>query len=185
MAVQLRAKLRYEDLPDTPDDRRRYELLDGVLVVTPSPALLHQIVSARLHERLRSHFREGGRGVVFAAPTDVLLSDHDVLVPDIVVVTDRSLMTARAVEGPPTIAVEILSPSNVRHDRVRKAERYATFGVPHYWIVDPQAKTLECYRNTDGTFVEVVRCSHGPFAHPDFADLTFDVTSLWDPDWTQ
>jgi Uma2 family endonuclease len=185
MAVQLRAKLRYADLANTPDDRQRYELLDGVLVVTPSPALLHQIVSARLHERLREYFRADGGGVVFAAPTDVLLSDHDVLVPDLVVVTNHSLMTARAVEGPPTIAVEILSPSNVRYDRVRKAERYAAFGVPHYWIVDPQAKRLECYRNTNGTFVEIVRCSDGQFAHPDFVGLTFDVAGLWNPDWTQ
>lgn len=179
MAVPLRAKLRYADLANTPDDGKRYELLDGVLVVTPSPTLVHQRVSRRLVRRLEDFFVPAGLAEVFAAPTDVLLSDHDVLVPDIVVVTSQTPTSVAAIEGPPLLVVEILSPSSVRFDRGAKSRRYAAFDVPHYWVVDPDAQVIECYRNVDGQFLEVMRASDGVFMHPDFAGLAFDMAGLW------
>lgn len=179
MAVPMHAKLRYADLPERSDDGSRYELLDGVLFVTPSPSLVHQRVLGNLYTALRAHFEADGAGIVFFAPTDVILTDHDVLVPDLVVVTDRQWLTRRAIEGPPTIVIEVLSPSNTAYDRVKKFDRYAALGVGHYWIVDPAAHVIECYRNTEGRFLEVRRQSTGPFAHPDFEGLSFDVAGIW------
>ena len=183
MATQLRSRLEYADLANTPHDGRRYELLDGVLTVSPSAIPLHQRVSKRLLMILVSYFEPSGVGEVFGAPTDVILTARDVFVPDLVVVTQPAQVSAHAIEGPPALIVEILSPSNAQYDRVAKAHRYATLGVLHYWIVDPKARVIECYRNVDGRFVEVVRTSSSAasFSHPDFAGLSFDTNSLWEP----
>lgn len=185
MAVQQRAKLTYADIEHTPGDGRRVELLDGVLAVTPSPSLLHQRVSRRLQRALEEYFHTTRRGEVFNAPVDVILSVHDVLVPDLVVVADRSALTDRAIEGVPLLVVEILSPSTARHDQVTKAERYADFGVLHLWLVEPVTGVIECRMNVDGQFVEILRASDGIFRHRDFEGLSFDVAGLWDQDWAR
>jgi len=176
----LEPKLQYEDLAHTPDDGRRYELLDGVLTVTPSPSPLHQRVSKRLHRRLEAYFEARHLGEVFYAPVDVLLGTHDVVVPDLVVVTAPAQITDRAIEGAPTLLVEILSPSTRRRDRQIKAGRYAAQGVPHYWIVDPVQETLECYRLLGDEYVAVVNGrSPGQLTHPDWPDLSIDLTAIW------
>lgn len=187
MATQLRSRLDYADLAKTPSDGRRYELLDGALKVSPSATPLHQRVSKRLLLTLVNYFESSGLGEVFAAPTDVILTARDVFVPDLVVVTQPAQVSARAIEGPPALIVEILSPTNAQYDRVAKARRYATLGVSHYWIVDPRAQIIECYRNVDGRFVEVVVTSSGAasFSHPDFEGLWFDTNSLWEPTVTR
>lgn len=185
MAVQQRAKLTFADIEHMPGDGQRVELLDGVLTVTPSPSLLHQRVSRRLQRALEEYFHTARRGEVFNAPVDVILSGHDVLVPDLVVVADRSTLTDRAIEGVPLLVVEILSPSTARHDQVTKAQRYASLGVPHLWLLHPAAKMIECLVNIDGRFVEVLRASNGIFSHPDFEGLSFDVGRLWDEDWAR
>jgi len=143
------AKLTYRDyaaLPE-PHDARRYEILDGDLVVTPSPLIHHQDVSSNLFTILDAHVRRRGLGRVYYAPVDVILHRNTIVVPDLVfVATQRaSIVTERAVEGPPDLLIEILSPSTARRDRGIKARLYGRFGVPHYWIVDPRARTLTMY----------------------------------------
>ena len=103
MAHGLRQRLMYNDLAQTPDDNRRYELLDGVRFVTPSPRPLHQRVSKRLQRQLEAYFEDKELGEVFNAPVDVILTRHDVVVPDLVVVTTPPQVTERAIEGTPTI----------------------------------------------------------------------------------
>ena len=100
-------KLDYDDLAHTPDDGRRYELLDGALVVSPSPRPLHQRVSKRLSRQLEAYFESRELGEVFNAWIDVVLAFHDVVVPDLVVVTTPAQVTERAIEGSPTLLVEI------------------------------------------------------------------------------
>jgi Uma2 family endonuclease len=180
MAQGFVQKLEYRDLADTPDDCRRYELLDGALFVTPSPRPLHQRVSKRLQRQLEAYFEDRGLGEVFNAPVDVILTMHDVVVPDLVVVTAAPQITERAIEGAPTLVVEILSPTTRTRDRKIKAERYAALGVAHYWIVDPQHKTIECYR-LRGMHYAPVTAAKGPadLTHPDWPGMTIDLDVIW------
>jgi Uma2 family endonuclease len=180
MPHTLKSKLDYDDLQHAPDDGKRWELFDGEVYVTPSPNTRHQRVSKRLHRMLEAYFEGGGKGEVFAAPLDVILSKHDVVVPDLVVVTDPTTISDRGVEGPPAIAIEILSPSSVENDRDLKAKRYAALGVEHFWIVDPKAKRLECYRLRDNRYERVLDAEGDEIVrHPDWPELTIPLADLW------
>jgi Uma2 family endonuclease len=176
----VRTKLVYDDLRDRPEDGRRYELLEGDLLVTPAPSPLHQRVSKRLQRMLEGYFESRGLAEVFDAPLDVILAQQDVVQPDLVVVSDAAQITARAVEGAPLMVVEILSESTERMDRNRKASRYAALGVAHYWIVDPGTRAIECYRLEQGGYHPVAAARHGErFVHPDWPDVVIDTTGLW------
>jgi Uma2 family endonuclease len=173
-------KLEYRDLAHTPDDNRRYELLDGALFVTPSPRPLHQRVSKRLQRQLEAYFEDRGLGEVFNAPVDVILSMHDVVVPDLVVVTVPPQVTERAIKGAPALVVEILSPTTRARDRKLKAERYATLGVANYWIVDPGRETIECFRLQGTHYIPVVSTeSPACMIHPDWPEMTIDLGEIW------
>jgi Uma2 family endonuclease len=152
VAPELKRKLDYSDYVATPDDGKRYEIVEGDLYVTPSPSPMHQRVSRRLQRQLESYFHERSIGEVFNAPIDLILTDHNVMVPDLVVVSSPDLISKRGIEGPPLLIVEILSPSTRRLDRGAKARRYAESGVEHYWIVDPENKRLECHRLAERVF---------------------------------
>jgi Uma2 family endonuclease len=146
-----RVALTYRDYAALPDDGRRYQVLDGELCVTPAPGTRHQGISMRLSSRLHVHVTSQRLGEVFAAPIDVILKDSpdeaSIVQPDVVfVATDRlAIVSARGIEGAPTLAVEILSPSTADLDRHRKRELYARHGVPYYWIADGDTHTLEMY----------------------------------------
>lgn len=181
MISGLKDTLVYEDLIQLPVDGRRYELAEGELYVTPAPSPRHQWVSKQLQRQLESHFEGRHLGRVFDAPIDVILAPGDAFQPDLVVVTDASLITSRAIEGAPTLVVEILSESSVAYDRLTKSRRYAAHGVPHFWIVDIAHATIECYRNDSGTYAIVARVSDSTtFEHPDFPGLSVTTGPLWD-----
>lgn len=144
--------LTYEDLLTFPDDGLRRELLEGELLVSPSPTTRHQRVVFRLAVQLQTHLGTSGGGEVFVAPLDVLLSDRTVLEPDVFVVTDeqRAIVTEPNVKGAPALVIEVVS--DPRIDRVRKRELYATHGVPEYWVVDPEADRVEVHQLRDGRY---------------------------------
>ena len=148
-----KVRYTYADYCQLPDDTR-YELIDGEFYLIPSPGSRHQRVSFRL-ARLMADFVESLLlGVVYVAPLDVILSDHDTLQPDILFVAAgrESIITPRACEGAPDLVVEVLSPSTSRRDLVLKRERYARFGVREYWLVDPAARSLELLTLQEGLF---------------------------------
>jgi len=180
MGSELKRKLDYSDLQVTPDDGRRYELVEGNLFVTPSPSPLHQGIVRELLLRLVAYFHGRDLGIVYVAPIDLVLAAHDVLVPDLVVVADASGVTRRGIEKPPLLVVEILSPSTRHMDLTTKARRYAELGVGHYWTVDPEARLLRCHRLAGGQFRFVVEAvGDATLAHPDWDGLTIDVAPLW------
>ena len=152
-------KLTYEDYVDLPDDGRRYEILDGELEVSPAPAPRHQAVLGNLLWILHGHVQERGLGRVYCAPIDVILAPTSVVQPDLIFIAAgrESIVTERAIEGPPDLAVEILSPWSGRRDRVAKAALYARHGIRHYWVVDPDAHLLEVYELEDGAYRLVVK----------------------------
>ena len=180
MGSELKRKLDYSDYVATPDDGKRYEIVQGDLHVTPSPSPMHQRISSRLQRQLEDYFHGRSIGEVFNAPIDLILTNHDVLVPDLLVVSDPRLISKRGIEGPPLLIIEILSPSTRKQDRGVKARRYAELAVEHYWIVDPEKKRVECHRLADGVFRPVVDAGgNTTLAHPDWDGLEIDLAALW------
>jgi len=139
-----RRKLGWEDYLALPEDRNRYEILDGKLAVTASPYVQHQRVSRNLARALMEYVDQTGCGELLAAPVDVVLDAHTIVVPDLLFVAKgrESIVHEHAILGPPDLLVEILSPSTARRDRTVKLRLYARFGVACYWIVDPAAREL-------------------------------------------
>lgn len=144
------------DVDSFPDDGNRYEIVDGLLVVSPSPVPRHQIVVGHLFLALSPLARDGVR--VFTAPLDVELAADTVVEPDVLVVRPEHL-TEKRVVGPPLLAVEVLSPSTRQHDLLLKRERYQRAGVPHYWVVDPDAPRLLAWQLRDGEYVPMADVS--------------------------
>ena len=145
MATQRpKIKFTYIDYKNTPEDKR-YELLDGELVVVPSPRTDHQNTLLNLGIYLGVFVKERGLGNVYVAPFDVVLSDTDVVQPDILFVSNEraGIVTEDNVQGAPDLVVEILSPSTAERDRTFKRSLYAQHGVREFWIVDTNAGRVE------------------------------------------
>jgi Uma2 family endonuclease len=138
----------YAEFARLPDDGNRYEVIAGELYVTPSPSPVHTRIAFNLASLLEAFVARHDLGWVTPAPVDVLLGESDYLQPDVVFVRRErgAEITDRGIEVPPDLVVEVLSPSTAFRDRGLKRERYAEFGVPEYWIIDPGAGRLEVYR---------------------------------------
>jgi Uma2 family endonuclease len=143
-------KFTYEDYLLFPDDGKRHELIGGDHYVTPSPIFRHQRVCSNLHRMLSSFVHDKRLGHVLTAPFDVVLSDLDVLQPDLLFVSSARIhiITEKNIQGPPDLVIEILSETTRRTDEVVKRKQYERFGVSEYWIVDPELETVKVYRMT-------------------------------------
>ena len=129
-----------------PDDGKRYEVVHGELLVTPAPRAWHQEIVLRVAHLLRDYTRHAGVGHVFHSPADISWSDDTRVQPDVFVVP---LGQARTLDWTQMqtllLAVEVLSPSTARADRFTKRRLYQEVGIPTYWIVDPEAHTIEVW----------------------------------------
>ena len=139
MRPHRQLKYTYREYALLPDDGKRHELIDGDFYVTPASGTRHQRLLGRLHLALAAQLSQVAE--IFLAPTDVILSEHDVVEPDLLVLRhDRaSLVSKRGIEGPPNLVIEILSPGNRGNDEFLKRGTYARCSVPEYWLVDPEA----------------------------------------------
>ncbi|MCL4515315.1 MAG: Uma2 family endonuclease [Firmicutes bacterium] len=137
-------RLTYEDYCRMPAGLR-YELVEGDLRMTPSPDVFHQKISKRLQRVLLEWIEDRGLGEVYDAPLDVVLSNHNVVQPDLLYVAKERLGIIKEsnIQGPPDLVVEILSDSSVEWDRVTKRQVYAKYGVRELWLVDPKGRTIE------------------------------------------
>jgi Uma2 family endonuclease len=173
--------LTYEDYAALPDDGKRYELHEGELSVTPAPGTRHQVLM-NLTLVVVPHVRSMGTGEMLAAPYDSILSDITVVQPDLVYMDAARVprISPRGVDGAPTLAIEVLSPSTRTIDRRRKLALYAAHDVTWYWIVDPDARTIEAYRLEAGTY-RLVATLEGDAARalPPFDDLPLDPAAVW------
>jgi Uma2 family endonuclease len=142
------------DLAGMPDDGHRYELIDGVLVVSPAPRIRHQVVVGNLYVLLRAacppHLK------VLFAPVDVVLADDTVLQPDLLVAR-REQFTDTELPGPPLLAVEVLSRSTRRVDRLLKRDRLQEAGAASYWLVDPDEPSVTVLELAAGSYAETGR----------------------------
>jgi len=152
--TQPRIKFTYNDYRTAPEDKR-FELLDGELLLVPAPTTYHQRVLRELFVRLYIFVTSQGLGEVFIAPCDVVLSNYDVVQPDILYVSNERahIITSDNIQGGPDLVAEILSPSTADRDLGYKKALYARYGVMEYWVVDPEAKTIEVLRLSGGEFV--------------------------------
>jgi Uma2 family endonuclease len=172
-----RVVLNYADYAALPDDGRRYELHDGELSVTPAPGVSHQAISGKLHLLLAPHAERSARGIVLYAPCDVILDragETTVVQPDLVYLraADRDRLSERGIEGPPTLAIEILSPFSRLIDRRTKLRLYEKYAVPYYWIVDPGTRTIEAYELRDDAYrLALTASGKEPVTVPPFPDL--------------
>ena len=156
MAIRdtARHKLNYEDYFLFPDDGHRHEILDGEHYVTPAPVPEHQRVSMALSLGLGPFIRDHRLGDLLAAPIDVLLSEHDVVQPDLLFISREraAIITEKNIQGAPDLAIEILSAETRRRDEHLKRRRYEELGVREYWLVDRFRKAIRVYRRGGGRF---------------------------------
>jgi Uma2 family endonuclease len=140
-------KYTYGDYLALPHAGPRYQLLDGDLILSPSPSLRHQRIVGRLFAILFAHVRSAGLGEVFCAPLDVRLSDVDTPQPDLVFVSraHAERLGPRGILGPPDLVVEVLSEDR-DIDIHLKRKLYGRHGVPEYWIVDPDTRVVYLYQ---------------------------------------
>jgi Uma2 family endonuclease len=152
-------KLTYDDFLLFPDDGKRHELIDGEHYVTPSPNTKHQRVQINLVRALLSYLDAHPVGEIFCAPFDIVLSQHDVVEPDVLYIShDRAaeVLTPQHVQGAPELVVEIASKSTRRRDETIKRRLYERDGVSEYWIVDPEIDAMRVYRRAGDRFERAV-----------------------------
>ena len=179
---RVKAGLTYADYVKLPDDGRRYEILDGELAVTPAPGRRHQEIVGELFVVLHAHVKARGLGQVFVSPFDVILDDASVVEPDIVYVARERLavIAERGVEGAPTLAIEVISPSTRARDRNAKRELYGRHGVPYFWIVDPETRSIDAYVLRSGAYVLQAQSGGSDYLRAEpFADLAIPTAMLW------
>ena len=133
------------------------EYIDGIIYMSPSPSIKHQLVSSNLHTELGIYLKDK-KCKVFAAPTDIQLSKDDIedkkiVIPDLSVICNEYNFTESKYIGVPTLIIEILSPSNQGHDLVTKFNLYMKYGVKEYWIVNPMKDAITVYSlNEEGLY---------------------------------
>lgn len=146
-------KYTYEDYCKISDDKR-YELIHGELLMTPSPITNHQRISRRLEFILEKFITEKKPGELFDAPYDVYFDEENVVQPDLLFISkDRlHIIGEKNVQGAPDLVIEIISENSAYRDMVLKKKLYAKFGVKEYWIVIPEGEEIEIYTLKDNTY---------------------------------
>jgi len=144
--TQTRIKFTVEDYQNLPEsETKRYELLEGEILMAPAPTFKHQDILLKLVYRLKALVERGRLGTVAVAPLDVILSEEDVVQPDILFISNerRGIIQEDGIHGAPDLVIEILSPATAGRDRTLKRTLYARSGVAEYWLVDPDSKSIE------------------------------------------
>jgi Uma2 family endonuclease len=156
-------RLTYRVILALPDDLLRHELIDGEHIVSPSPSALHQIVVRNLLVHLHVFLRQHPIGMVLQSPFEVVLSEHDLVVPDLIYLSakrKKQYLHDKRLMGPPDLAVEVLSRSTRSRDKTRKLSLYERTGVREYWMIDPQKESMEMYRRAGDRLVQVTATPH-------------------------
>ena len=181
LTTSVKPGLTYEDYARLPDDER-YELIAGELTSMPSPKEIHQVISGTLFLSVGAFVKAKKLGKIYFAPFDVILSDADVVQPDLIFVSsERSrIITEDNVRGAPDLVVEILSPSTADYDRTVKRDLYARHGVSEFWLVDPYARTVTVLiLGADGYDTHAVHGEGDTLLSPSLAGFTLNLSELF------
>jgi Uma2 family endonuclease len=155
------SQLTYEDYLQFPDDGKRHEIIGGDHYMTPAPKAKHQTAALNLSLAIGGFVKNHGLGLVFIAPFDVILSDENVVQPDILFVSAAraAIVTEDNIQGAPDIVVEILSESTRKKDEVTKRKLYERFGVQEYWVVDPELELMKIFKLVQQRYGRAVELS--------------------------
>jgi len=154
-------KFTYEDLLLFPEDGKRHELIDGEHFMSPSPFTQHQRILVNLSRIVSTFLKQNKIGALFVAPMDVVLSDFDVVEPDLLFIASEhaSIITEKHIMGAPDWVVEILSVSSRKTDEMIKKKLYEQYGIQEYWIIDPELQMVKIYRMTDTKYIRTAEIS--------------------------
>jgi Uma2 family endonuclease len=177
-------KLTYDDLLLLPEDGKRHELIDGEHYVTPAPKLRHQAVAGRLHLLIGNYLAGRPIGELFFAPLDVIISQFDVVEPDLLYVSRERAgeLLHDEVHGAPDLVIEIASKSTRKRDETIKRALYDRAGVAEYWIVDPKVEVVRVYRRSPERFgrpIELSREASDVLTTPLLPDLELPLTRIF------
>jgi Uma2 family endonuclease len=178
-------KLTYDDFVLFPDDGKRHELIDGEHYVTPSPNLRHQRISGKLFLTIGSYLKAHPIGELFYAPLDVVLSNIDIVEPDLLYVSREraaEVLVPQHVRGVPDLVVEIASKGTRKRDETIKRELYERKGVTEYWVVDPEIDVVRVYRRRGEVFerpVELRADANETLETPLLPDLRIPVRTIF------
>ena len=129
---------------EVPESNQPMELWDGELIKTPAPSFFHQEVVGRFHDLLKAWVRSRRLGKTVASPIDMILTSRRVTQPDVLFISNERLhIVEDRVRGAADLVAEVLSPGSRRRDRIEKRDLYEQHGVREYWIIDPEAETVE------------------------------------------
>jgi Uma2 family endonuclease len=162
------AKRRYtydELVAEIPETNQPCELWDGELVMSPAPSFYHQKIVFRFGRLLDDWVAGHKLGEVVTAPIDMVLSPHRVTQPDVVFIArDRLGIITKTINGPVDLAVEVISLGGRTRDRIEKRDLYEQYGVKEYWVIDPEAQTVEVLHLENGRYQLFVRATPGQMA---------------------
>ncbi len=149
MAARTQEVLKFTtaDYENLPSDGKQYQIVEGELFMTPAPFTKHQIVLRNIFRILDAYVREHDMGDVYFAPVDFVLSDINIVQPDLFFIKKErlSIIGEKNIQSAPDMAVEILSPHSEKLDRVHKKNLYEKFSVKEYWLVDTKEETVEIF----------------------------------------
>lgn len=149
---KISSKKTYKDYEQLPEGAP-YQLINGELVMSPSPIYFHQKIIMNLITSLSKYIENNKVGEIILSPMDVYLTEEDVYQPDIIFISNENKGIIKdRIRGVPDLVVEVLSPSTGYYDLVKKKIIYEQTGVKEYWIVDPEMKTVEVYENNNKEF---------------------------------
>lgn len=148
-------KLTWDDYALFPDDGQRHELIEGERYVTPAPVRKHQMIVVNIVTAIRSHLKQHPLGFVYVAPFDVILSNYDVVEPDVLYVSReraQEIEMSPWVKGAPNLVVEVGSPGTRKRDETTKRLLYERYGVDEYWLVDTEIDAIAVLRRSGDRF---------------------------------
>jgi Uma2 family endonuclease len=158
------------------------QLINGELIMSPSPTPYHQAIAGNLYDLLRAEAKKTD-GIVFFAPIDLHIDRKNVFQPDLIYISkeNKHIITQRAIEGVPDLVVEVISPSNIFSDRYIKKKIYQKIGIKEYWIVDPANQTLEIFlsRQADPDVPHLYVVAEGQVTSTLIPSLNFDLKIIF------
>ncbi|PWU07983.1 MAG: hypothetical protein C5B50_30450 [Verrucomicrobia bacterium] len=148
-----------EMLAEFPESNLPCELWDGEIIMSAAPSFDHQKIVGSFYRKLFAWVSERKLGEVVTAPIDMVLSPHRVMQPDVAFIAkDRLAIIGRAINGPADLVLEVISLGRRNRDRIEKRDLYEQYGVKEYWIIDPEAQTVEVLSLESGRYRLLMRC---------------------------
>ena len=166
-ALEANPKRRYtyDELVAELPESQPCELWDGELIMSPAPSFYHQEVVLRFSHHLYDWVSKHGLGKVVTGPIDMVLSPHRVVQPDVVFISkDRLGIVKKTINGAVDLAAEVISLGDRNRDRIEKRDLYEQYGVKEYWLIDPEARTVEVLHLENGRYQLFVRATPGQAA---------------------